>query len=118
MLTLQEVLNDFADYSGVERAVVTISSRNDGGETPLHFMAYLGDSDAIRLLVKNGADISASDSFGNSPLHIAAKHRHAHAAAELISFGADTKIRNAAGHTPESIAHTDNYQPALKLFIG
>ena len=118
MLTLKEVLDDFADYSGMERSVVTTSSCTDGGETPLHFMAYLGDSDAIRLLVENGSNISAIDNFGNTPLHMAVRHRQAHAVDQLLTFGADPKIKNAENHTPENIAHIDNYQPTRKLFVG
>jgi ankyrin repeat protein len=101
VLTLQEVLGDFAEYIGAERSAMTVATRNSAGESPLHWMATLGDVPAIRLLAGSGAEISAPDHQENTPLHEAVARRHVPAAKELIACGADVRLRNAAGHTPE-----------------
>ena len=118
MLTLQEILNDYADYVHAEPSSITISSRNASGESPLHWMASLGDALAIRLLIINGADPSDPDHFGNTALHIAVLQRHAPAAKELIHLGAPMHTKNGEGTTPADIAAADNYQPTRELFAA
>ena len=107
MLTLEEVLNDFADDADLDPAEVTLFSRNVKGETALHYMAYLGDPPAIRILVSNGAEISAVDNQGNSPLHVAVAYRHQRTGHELVKLGANLELRNAADQTPRDVAFLD-----------
>ena len=68
MLTLDEVLNDFAVFANLESTTVNVNSVAHDGTTPLHFMAYLGDTNAIQLLLLNGANIDATDNQGNTAL--------------------------------------------------
>jgi len=117
MLTLAEVLTDVAASPGFKDVSnVTIDSRGIGGESPLHWMAVLGDPKAIQLLVDAGADINAVDDEGNSPLHVAVKWRQAEAASLLIACGADRQIRNSKGSTPAEVARSDGYKPTMALF--
>jgi len=117
MLTLEEVLADVATSPGFKGVSdVTIVSRGIGGESPLHWMAILGDSKAIQLLLDAGAGIDAVDDEGNAPLHVAVKWRQAEAASSLIARGAKCEIRNNQGSTPAEIARSDGYGPTMALF--
>lgn len=45
-----------------------INNRDAAGATPLHYAAFAGHCDVVRLLVQNGADINARDArFGATP---------------------------------------------------
>lgn len=45
-----------------------INNRDTSGATPLHYAAFEGHSDVVRLLVQNGAEINARDAkFGATP---------------------------------------------------
>jgi len=117
MLTLAEVLTDVAASPGFKGVSdITIDSRGVGGESPLHWMAVLGDPKAIQLLVDAGADINAVNDEGNSPLHVAVKWRQADAASLLITRGANPQIRNRKGNTPAEVARSDAYEPTIALF--
>lgn len=115
MLTLTEILSDFAAHSGTE-SEVRVTTQGPNGETPLHWMATLGDTNAIRLLVAAGAEVSATDQKGNTPLHEAVAYRQAPAAQILIESGANLHSCNFAGQTPQDIAQSDGYSPTIALF--
>lgn len=115
MLTLNEILSDFGTFLGSVRAA-SVTTRSQRGETALHWMATLGDANAIRLLITAGAETSATDNEGNTPLHEAVRYRQAMAAKTLIELGANLEIRNAEGQTAREIAESDGYQPTLELF--
>ena len=92
-----------------------VDSRGDDGQSPLHWMATLGDAIGIRLLVEAGASISAIDNKGNTPLHEAVVWRQTLAARELIELGAEVLLRNTAGLTPLEIAQIDGFGPTIDL---
>lgn len=119
MLTLEEVLADVADspsFRGLE--IINVSSRGNHGETPLHWMATLGDVVGMRLLIEAGADINAVDEEGNSSLHEAVTYRQTLAARFLIESGSSLMQKNKSGMTPEELAQSDHYAPMIKLFIS
>jgi ankyrin repeat protein len=51
---------------------IDVSDPTDTGFTVLHFAAYYGDFEAVRLLVEFGADIWAQNKYGRTPLDLAA----------------------------------------------
>jgi ankyrin repeat protein len=53
----------------VTRQEVDVNARNDAGETPLHMLAYKGDSRAVSFLLKESANPLAIDNAGNTPAH-------------------------------------------------
>ena len=116
MLTLEEILSDAAmspSFTSVEK--IGVDSRGDDGQSPLHWMATLGDAVAIRLLVGAGASIDAVDNKGNTPLHEAVTWRHTLAARMLIEQGADVLLRNESGLTPLEIAKSDGFEPTIDV---
>lgn len=42
------------------------------GDTAIHWAAFKGRSDIVRLLIYSGADPHAADGFGQTPLHLGA----------------------------------------------
>ena len=116
MLTLKEVLDDAIYCPGFKgQSDLSVHSRGSGGETPLHWMATLGDPPAIRLLVEAGADINAADAAGNAALHEAVSRRQVVAVQELLVLGADISLSNALGQTAYDIAQLDRYAPVHSL---
>ena len=116
MLTLQEVLDDFSQYAGLDACDVSVNTQNAVGETPVHWMAALGDGAAIRLLANAGADLSAQDHQGNTALHLAVTGAHESAVAALIAEGAAVTLHNALGQTPEDLARTFQCTRLAELF--
>ena len=117
MLTLQEVLSDFATYIGYDDLdKINVNSLSEQGETPLHWMSVLRDNKGIQLLVEAGANIDASDNRGNTPLHEAIICRHHTTVITLIELGADQNLRNLDGLTPKELALAEEYEPVIAAF--
>lgn len=116
MLTLDEILADVAISPGFKKVdEVGVNSRGNSGETPLHWMATLGDVQALNLLLDARSDINAIDNSGNTPLHDAVLSRQTPAASLLIKRGANAQCRNVAGLTPLDIAKSDGFAPLVLL---
>jgi uncharacterized protein len=114
MLTIDEVLADVAAAPGFSGRV-EINSRGSEGQTPLHWMATLGDATGIELLLRAGANIDAADSQGNTPLHEAVLCRQRTAVAVLLKGGANVHLKNVLGLTPRALAEAERYSPVLEL---
>lgn len=117
MLTLEEILNDFAVspyWDGAEKA--DVNSHGLNGTSPLHFMAYLGDDKAIRILIDAGAVVNVVDEDGNTPLHQAVMDGQASATRLLIKLGADINFKNKLNQSPLDIAKDDVYEPCIGIF--
>jgi ankyrin repeat protein len=67
--------------------------------TPLIAAAARNAPDAVRLLVRRGADIDACDEQGRTALMIAAWHGHPRSVQALLECGADHSLRSDGGTT-------------------
>jgi len=76
------------------------------GWTPLHLAAFFGQTEALGVLLKSGADVNAvsANSLRNTPLHAATAGKHRDTALALLSHGADPSALDAGGYTPLAIA--------------
>ena len=105
MLTLGKILNDFCAYAKIpEGTSVDVHTRSAHGSTALHFMAFLGNDEGVKLLAAAGADPNAQDADGDTPLHVATSRWQAAAVLALLACGADANVKNRAGETPEDMA--------------
>ncbi len=93
-----------------------VNARNNDGDTPLHYAAFCGDVERVRLLVERGADVNAQNSAGCAPLHEARRgaalavkdgwdeEEYRRVAALLVESGANPHLPDNEGRTPEALA--------------
>nr|GEY38313.1 probable protein S-acyltransferase 23 [Tanacetum cinerariifolium] len=79
---------------------------DNDGRTPLHWAAYKGFADTIRLLLFWDANQGKQDKDGCTPLHWAALRGHVEACVVLLHAGTkeELMVKDTAGFTPAQIA--------------
>lgn len=95
-------LHDAASSGSVERTVNLLSSGSsseidrccgDPDRTPLMVAAERGYLRIVRVLLRNGASVSAANDCGQTALHFAVHRRHVAVSKALIRAGADLERR-------------------------
>lgn len=87
-------------------ALLHLQSMNDVdekgkyGHTKLHDAAEIGDVDAVRSLLEQGASCGARDYFGETPLHYAAENGFYEAVKVLVASGSDMSVYDNMGRSP------------------
>ena len=66
--------------------------------------SWHGRSEAVTMLITNGANTQVADSAGNTPLHHAMRSTDAAVAALLLDASADKEAVNSEGYTPLALA--------------
>ncbi|GLI70939.1 hypothetical protein VaNZ11_016034 [Volvox africanus] len=102
-------------------------SRISGTGTPPVEAAEVAEAEAVRVLLRGGADIRAVDASGNTPLHVAAARGNVAAVRALLdALGtsadgvsnlriATARLPNSSGFTPWQLAHAAGHLAVLKL---
>ena len=89
------------------------------GDTALHWAAFCGDVEWVKVLLGAGADPNATDNAGNTPLHRAAEWGNSEPGrllvARLLAAGADPNIPDNAGNTPIDSAQAPGHAKILDL---
>ncbi|MEW5315647.1 MAG: hypothetical protein WDW38_007060 [Sanguina aurantia] len=85
---------------------VDVDTQDSDGRTPLHWAAYKGYADTIRLLVVLDARYSLPDREGCTPLHWAAIKGHGEACTVLLQGGSNSVLsaKDVTGATPVQLA--------------
>ena len=92
-----------------------------GGGTPLIETTVTGQTEAAKLLIENGASLSATNDDGSTALHTAAFFGHPDTVTLLLEYGAEVNAKNAAGGTPlDNVADewTDELQGVYRMIAG
>jgi ankyrin repeat protein len=77
-----------------------------------------GDTQAVRKLLGNGADVNARDAEGNTPLILASFYTGPECVELLLKKGADANVTNKAGVTPLIRAATSYEKTRLLVAAG
>jgi hypothetical protein len=94
--------------------VNAISGRNG---TALHSASENGQVEAVRLLLKCGADVDARGMMDQSPLRIAVAHKRLHVVQCLLDHGADVNCQDADNSTPFSVATMLGYLEIVRALL-
>ena len=98
----KEILKKMKEFLRSEfEKKVSVEDRN-GGETYLHFAAFLGHVEAIKVLILDDAEVSAVNKDKNTALHYTAENGHVDVAKTLIQNGADV---NAVDYRKSTALH-------------
>jgi ankyrin repeat protein len=102
------------DADGLQaRLPQELDARSPDGFTPLHYAAFFGGAESVRVLLEAGAspDADADNALHVRPLHSAATRGDREAVRLLLEAGAQTDPRQEGGYTPlHSAAHNDNVE--------
>ena len=110
--------------SGLVQEITTAVNEKGGdvneqdalGNTPIHYAATYGNTDAIKELVDFGADVNVPNNVGNTPLHNASFRGHLSSVKALLGCGADKTLTNRLGQTPADLAYA--YPEVLECLGG
>lgn len=79
---------------------VSILSKDNNGNIPLHWACYHSSEDAINFLLSYMEDINIQNNEGKTPLHIAIFTEKPSLIKKLLKKGGDIKIKDKEGKTP------------------
>jgi ankyrin repeat protein/L-ascorbate metabolism protein UlaG (beta-lactamase superfamily) len=95
-----------------------LDQRSTQGFSPLHYMAYRGQTQAVRYLLEHGANHEALvNGIGNSVLHMACEGDSVGTIVALLDAGARMEARNTWGATPLCWAATQWREDAARCLL-
>lgn len=116
--TLSEAVRR-ADTAAVQRMIaqrVDVNRREADGSTPLLWATYVGNSEAVTLLLKAGADPNTANINGVTPLYQASARGDAVIVGRLLKAGAKVNTPVQLGETPLlAAAMTDSIETVRML---
>ncbi|XP_078800330.1 uncharacterized protein LOC101161704 isoform X4 [Oryzias latipes] len=71
---------------------------------PLHYAAWQGKSEPMKMLLKAGSSVNGQSDEGQIPLHLSAQHGHYDGSEMLLQHQSNPCISDAAGKTPLDLA--------------
>jgi ankyrin repeat protein len=84
----------------LQASTSTINATDLDGRTALSWAAARNDVEAVRILLKYGADPNIQSNDGFAPLHWAARAMDAQSLISLVQFNANVDCRTSHGSTP------------------
>ncbi|OHC65828.1 MAG: hypothetical protein A3H93_17250 [Rhodocyclales bacterium RIFCSPLOWO2_02_FULL_63_24] len=79
---------------------VDINRADYKGVRPIHYAAFLGSVEAMKLFAERGADLKANTFGGWTALHYAAFGGHRQVAEFLVAAGLPIDVRDSGGESP------------------
>uniref|UniRef100_A0A8B9LR32 Ankyrin 3a n=1 Tax=Astyanax mexicanus TaxID=7994 RepID=A0A8B9LR32_ASTMX len=87
------------------------------GNTALHIASLAGQTDVVRELVTNGANVNAQSQNGFTPLYMAAQENHLEVVRFLLEHGASQSIATEDGFTPLAVALQQGHDQVVSLLL-
>src|SRR5690606_5411947 len=97
--------------------ISTATAMDADGTTPLHWAVYRNDLEAVKRLLKAGADARAHNDYGATPLSEAAVTGNVEIIRRLLDAGADARAANADGQAALMIIARSANVEAAKLLL-
>lgn len=94
-----------------------INSVEAGGFAALHFAAFNGDVDTMRMLLEFQPNLELKNYDGNTPLIMAAKGRQHATIKMLVDAGADVNFRTSTGGTAAHFAASMGYVDTVRYLV-
>ncbi len=92
-----------------------VFSKDDDGNTPLHWAAQEGHEDVAKFLLTSGANVNARNNNGSTPLHDAADGGHKGVAELLLANKAAVNAKDNHGVTPLHWAVQEGHEDVAQL---
>jgi len=94
-----------------------VLSRNEmGGGTPLHCALLRDETDVLKFLLANNAEVDAKDDMSETPLHLAAILGHKEVAELLLANKAEVNAKDGlCGRPPLHHATQEGYRDVAEL---
>jgi len=92
-----------------------LSSGDETGSVPLCINAALGQVEAVKFLIANGASVNGAGKLGMTPLHWAAVHNQPAVVEILLDAGADRSLRSWFFLNAPNLAHANRHIEILRL---
>ena len=93
-------------------------SKDDNGETPLHWAAGNGHTEVAALLLASHAEVNAKDNGGDTPLHEASGKGFSDTVRLLLTNHADVNLKDNHGYTPLHYAALGHQMEAAGLLLA
>ena len=87
------------------------------GETPLHYAAQRGETQAVGVMVGQGGDPNFADYRGWTALHHAAVHGHLEAVEILLQRGGDPELLDHEGNTAATLADAKGHEEVVGALV-
>ena len=105
--------------AGVARAdAIEVNRPEPDGTTALHWAVRASDAEAVTLLLRAGAKVSAANRYGVKPLTLAAINGDAGIIEQLLKAGADPNTATSEGETALLTASRTGSVAAVKALIA
>jgi ankyrin repeat protein len=86
--------------------------------TPLHWAAWLNNSDIISILIKNGANIDAKGKNNETPIYLAAFKGNIEAVKILLDNKANVEIKTILGNAPLHMASYNEHIEVISMMLS
>ncbi|XP_010906701.1 uncharacterized protein [Elaeis guineensis] len=96
---------------------LAVNSRDRHSRTPLHLAAWSGQTDVVRFLCKNKADVGAAAMDDTAAIHFASQKGHLEIVRILLASGVSVKAANRKGLTPLHYAAQGSHLELIKYLV-